>query len=109
MIVVAVALHWLAAGFADGVSQCFGGLFFRRCHSCHMKNLFPHDRAVQIIHSIAQRHLSKRKSSAHPIGREMIEVIEIDPADREIAQLIKAVACGIWERAVSLPARRQKG
>ena len=49
-----------------------------------------HDRAVQIIHPVGKGDLGKRQSHAHPIGGEMLNVIEIDAADREIAELFES-------------------
>ena len=68
-----------------------------------------HDGAVQIIHSIAERDLRERQPHADPVGGEMIEVIEIDAADGEVAQLIEGGgACDVGQGPCSRPARRQK-
>ena len=88
MPVIAVPLHRFAAGFADDVLERRDRLFLRRLRAGHVKDFFFHDRAVQIVHAVAERDLGQRQSHRNPIGGEVIEVIEINAADREVAKLL---------------------
>ena len=91
MPIIAVALHRLATGFADGVFERGHGLLLRRRCSGHVKDLFLHNRAMQIVHAVAERDLRERQSKADPVGSKMIDVIQINAAHREIAKLLE---CG---------------
>src|SRR6266699_3654740 len=50
---------------------------------------FLDDRAVQIVHAVTEGNLCERQPHAHPISREMVDVIEINAADGQIAELLK--------------------
>src|SRR4030095_5485855 len=110
MIVEAVALHRFPARGAYRMAQRFDSLLFRSCDTRHVENFFPHDRAMQIIHAVGKGDLGKRQSHAHPIGGEMLNVIEIDAADREVAELFES-GCP-WDvgegRALWLEGERNK-
>src|SRR5207244_7045251 len=98
MVIITVALNRLAVSFADDMTQLLGGLFFGGLRASHVEYFFAHDRAVQIVHPITERNLRERHSHAHPISGEVIDVIEVNPAHREIAQLIeRARACDVRE------------
>ena len=49
------------------------GLLLRRGRAGHVENLFLQDRAVEIVHAVAQRDLGERQADAHPVGGEMID------------------------------------
>jgi len=88
MPVIAVALDRIATGFRESrvrVSRPFAPAAFSR-RPCERS--FFHDGAVQIVHAVAQRNLRKRQPHRNPVGREMIEVIEINAADRQVAKLL---------------------
>src|SRR5256885_13973650 len=89
MIVVTVALARLAARFAIRVPESSDGLLLWSGCSRHVENFFLHDRAVKIIHAVTERDLSKRQPHANPISGEMFDVVEIDAANGEGAELIK--------------------
>ena len=89
MAVMAISLHRLPAGFANSVLERGDGLLLRGSCAGHVEDFFLHDRAVQIVHAVAERDLRKRQSKADPVGGEVIDVIEIDAAHREIAQLLE--------------------
>src|SRR5205807_3503824 len=82
-----VALDWNASGFADGVFESSDRLLLRRGRAGHVKNFLFDNRPVQIIRAITERNLRQRQTCADPVGGEMIDVIQVDPAEREIAQL----------------------
>ena len=82
-----VALNRNASRFTNGVLQCCDRLLLWSCRAGHVKDFFLHDRAVQIVDAVTQRDLSQWQAGAHPIGREVIDIIEINPANREIPQL----------------------
>src|SRR6266446_2589818 len=87
--VVAVALNWLAASLTNDALESLNRLHLRGGRAGHVENFFFQDGAVQIVHAVTERDLCKRKSHAHPISSKMIDVIEIDAADSEIAKLLK--------------------
>ena len=109
MIVIAVALHRLAARLANGMTQRLRGLLFRSRRARHVEDLFSHDRAVQIVHAVAQSDLGKGKAHADPISGEMVEVIEINAADREIAQLIESGGPRKMREDRALPGSKANG
>lgn len=85
---MAVALDGLAAGFADDMFKRGGGLFLWRCGAGHVEDFLFHDRAVQVVDAVAERDLRERQTHADPVGGEMIDVVEVNAADREIAKLL---------------------
>ena len=89
MTIKAIALDRIAASFADGVFERRHGLLLWRCSSCHMENFFLQNCAVQIIHAVAERDLRQRQTKADPVSRQMVDVIQINAADGEIAKLLK--------------------
>src|SRR6266705_2115686 len=91
MAIVAVALDRFTASFADGVFERRHALLLGSSCPGHVKDLFLQNRAVQIIHAVAERDLRQRQTKADPIRGEMVDAIEIDAAHGEIAQLFE---CG---------------
>ena len=89
MTVMAVALDRLAASFANGVFQRRDRLLLGRRCTGHVEDFFLQNRAVEIVHAVAQRDLRERQSEADPVGSQVVDVIEINPAHREIAKLLK--------------------
>src|ERR1700730_4472927 len=89
MPVVTVALDRLATGFANGVFQCCYGLLLRRGRAGHVENFFLQNCAVQIVHAVTERNLCERESQAYPIGSQVVDVVQVNSADREIAKLVK--------------------
>ena len=89
MPVMTVALDRLAASFANGVFKRGDSLLLRRGGAGHGENFFLQYCSVEIVHTIAQRDLRERQSEADPIRRQMVDVVEVDAAHREIAQLLK--------------------
>src|SRR4051812_29293025 len=53
VIVITVPLHRLTSSLADRVTQGLSSLLFRSRHSRHVEDLFAHDRAVQVIDTVA--------------------------------------------------------
>src|SRR6476659_3257779 len=88
MPVMTVALDRLAASFANGVFKRGDSLLLRRGGAGHVENFFLEDRTVEIVHAVTQRDLCERQSKADPIRRQMVDVIEVNTAHREIAQLL---------------------
>ena len=91
MAIVTVALDRLAISLADGVFECRHTLLLRSSRPGHVKDLFLQNCAVQIIHAIAERYLRQGQTKADPVSGEMVDVIEINAAHCEIAELLK---CG---------------
>src|SRR4051812_30248402 len=42
---------------------------------------------MQIVNTVAQRNLGERQTHTDPIGGQMVDVIQINPAYREVTQL----------------------
>jgi hypothetical protein len=91
MPVMTIALDRLAASFANGVFKRGDSLLLRRGSAGHVKDFFLKDCSVEIVHAVAQRDLRERQSEADPIRRQMVDVVEVNTADREIAELLE---CG---------------
>src|SRR6476659_776996 len=91
MPVMTVALHRLATSFADGVFKRSDCLLLRGGGASHVENLFLQDCSMEIVHTVAQRDLRERQSEADPLRRQVVDVVEVNTAHREIAQLLK---CG---------------
>ena len=91
MPVMTVALDRLAASFADGVFKRGDSLLLRRGGAGHVENFFLQDCSVEIVHAVTQRDLRERQSQADPIRRQVVDVVQVNTAHREIAQLLK---CG---------------
>src|ERR1700720_3045289 len=90
MTIVTVALDGLAASLANYSLECGHSLLLRRSRTGHVEDLFFHNRAVQIVHSVAERDLGERQPHAHPIGSEMVNVIEVNAAYGEVAKLFNS-------------------
>src|ERR1700731_541175 len=88
MPVIAVALDRNASGLANGMLQRGDALLLWCGRPGHVENFFFHDRPVQIVHTITERNLRQRQTQANPISSQMIDVIEINAADGEIAKLL---------------------
>src|SRR5215471_19681072 len=89
MAIETIALHWLPAGFPDGVFKRRYSLLLRSSCARHVENFFLQNCAVQIIHAVAKRDLRETQAQADPVGGEMLNVIEINTAHRKIAKLLK--------------------
>ncbi len=85
MPVMTVALDRLAASFANGVFKRGDSLLLRRGGASHVENFFLQNCSMEIVHTIAQRDLRKRQSKADPIRRQVVDVVEVNTAHREIA------------------------
>ena len=82
MPVMTVALHRLAASFANGVFKRGYSLLLWRGGAGHVENLFLQNRSVKIVHAVAQRELRERQSEADPIRRQVVDVVEVNTAHR---------------------------
>src|SRR5215211_3350679 len=103
MPVMAIALDRLPASFANGVFKRRNSLLLRCGGAGHVENFFLEDCSMEIVHTIAQRNLCERQSEAHPICRQVVDVIEVNTAHREIAQLLKCGgALGVGKYSVRL-------
>ena len=87
MSIMTVALDRFAAGFADGVLKRCDGLLLRGRRTGHVENFFFQNCAVQIVDSVTERDLRQWQADAHPIGGDVVDIIEIDTANGEIAKL----------------------
>src|SRR5437899_13100498 len=89
MPVKAIALNGFAPSFPDCMFERCDSLLLRSGRTRHVENSFLNDGAVQVVHTVTERNLSQRQSHAYPISGEMVDVIEINAADRQIAELLK--------------------
>ncbi len=87
MTIITVALNGNSAGLANGMLECGDGLLLRRGRAGHVEDFFLHDCAVQVVGAVTEGNLRERQASAHPVGSEMIDVIEKNAAHCEVAQL----------------------
>ncbi len=88
MPVITVALDRNPSSLANGVLQRSDALLLRRGRASHVENLFFHDCPVQIVYPVTERHLRQRQTQAYPISSQMVDVIEINPANGQIAKLL---------------------
>src|SRR5438093_8802668 len=91
MPIMTVALDRLATSFADRVFQRCYGLLLRRGCAGHVENFFLQNCAVQIVHAVTERDLCQWESQAYPIGSQVVDIVQVNSADCEIAKLVK---CG---------------
>ena len=89
MPVKAIALNGFTSSLPDCMFERCDGLLLRSGGTCHMENFFLDDGAVQIVHTVTEGNLREGQPHAHPISCEMVDVIEINAADRQIAKLLK--------------------
>ena len=89
MAVKAVALNRFTPGFPDCMFEGRDGLLLWSRRSRHVENFFLDDGAVQIVHTVTERDLGERQPHAHPVSCEMVDVIQVNAADGEIAKLLK--------------------
>src|SRR6266568_7827514 len=89
MPVKAIALNGFATSLPDCMFERCDGLLLGSSRTRHVENFFLDDGAVQIVHTVTERNLRERQPHAHPIRREMVDVIEINAADGQIAELLK--------------------
>src|SRR5260370_12032606 len=88
MLVITVALDRNSLSLANGMFERSDALLLRRSCSGHVENFLFHDCAVQIVHAVTKRHLCQGQTQADPISGQMIDVIELNSADIEDAQLL---------------------
>ena len=88
MAIIAVSLDRFSASFPDRVFKGRRRLLLWSSRTRHVKNLFLQDGAVQIVDPVAERDLCERQTHAHPIRGKVINIIQVNPADREIAKLL---------------------
>src|SRR4029450_6492175 len=89
MPIMTVTLHRLAACFPNGMFRSGYGLLLRSRCDGHVEDFLFQNCAMQIVHAVAERHLRERQSKADPISGQMIDIIQINAAHREIAKLLK--------------------
>ena len=89
MPVKAIALNGFTPSLPDCMFERCDGLLLRSGRTRHMENFFFDDGAVQIIHTVTEGNLRERQPHAHPISGEMVDVIEINTTDGQIAELLK--------------------
>src|SRR5947207_155103 len=87
--IMTVALDRLATGLPDGVLKCRNSLLLRSGCARHVEDFFLQNRAVQIVHTVAERDLRERQSQADPVSGKVIDIIQINAAHRQIAKLFK--------------------
>ena len=84
-----VTLHRFATRFADCMFESSHGLLLRSGCPRHVEDFFFQNRAVQIVHAIAECHLCKWQSKTNPVCRQVIYIIQINAAHSEIAKLLE--------------------
>ena len=89
MPVKAVALDRFTPSFADCMFEGRDCLLLRSGRTRHVENFFLDDGAVQVVHAVTERDLSKRQPHAHPVSGQMVDVVQVNAADGKIAKLFK--------------------
>src|SRR3982750_2233520 len=89
MTIITVTLDRFAARFPNGMFESRYGLLLRSSCAGHVEDFFFQNCAVQIVHTIAERYLGERQPKADPISGQMIDIVQVNTAHREIAQLLK--------------------
>ena len=93
MPVKAVALDRFTPSFPDCMFEGCDGLLLRSRRTRHVEDFLLDDGAVQIVYAVTERNLSQRQSHAHPISGEMLDVVQVNAANRQIAKLLKRRSC----------------
>ena len=73
-----------------------------------MEDVFLDDGPVQVVCAVAQRHLRQLHAQAHPVGRDVIEVVEVDAAHSDGAQRVEARGWRLHRDVVVLRLIRQR-
>ena len=89
MPIKAIALNGFTPSFPDCMFERCDGLLLRSGRTRHVENFFLNDGAVQVVHTVTERNLRQRQPHTHPISGEVVDVIEINATDRQIAELLK--------------------
>ena len=89
MPVKAIALNRFTPSFPDCMFERCNGLLLRSGRTRHVEDFFLNNGAVQIVHTVTERNLRKRQPHTYPISGEVVDVIEINAAYRQIAELLK--------------------
>ena len=89
MPVKAIALNGFTPSFPDRMFERCNGLLLRSGRTRHVENFFLNDGAMQVVHAVTERNLRQWQPHAHPISGEMVDVIEINTTDGQIAELLK--------------------
>ena len=89
MPIKAIALNGFSPGFPDCMFEPCDGLLLRSGCTRHVENFFLNDGAVQVVHTVTEGDLCQRQPHTHPISGEVVDVIEINATDRQIAELLK--------------------
>src|SRR5262249_11846300 len=89
MPIMTIALDRLAASFADRVFERGDTLLLRRRGTGHMEDFLLQDCAVKIVHTLAQGAWREGQSRANPISRKVVDIVEENPANPEVTQLLK--------------------
>src|SRR6266511_2247396 len=110
MTVKAVALDRLAASFPNGMFERGHALLLGSCCPCHMENFFFQNCAVQIIDAVAEGDLCQRQAKTDPVSRQMVDIIQVNAANGEVAKLLKrGDAFDVGEnRSLRLEGKRHK-
>ena len=89
MPVKAIALNGFPPSFPDCMFERCDGLLLRSGRTRHVENFFLNDGAAQVVHTVTEGDLCQRQPHTHPISGEVVDVIEINATDRQIAELLK--------------------
>ena len=81
-----VALHRLAARLADQPLDVLDRQHLRRGGAGIMVDEFVADRAVDVISAVGERRLGRADAEHDPVGLDVVEVVEHEPADRHRPQ-----------------------
>src|SRR2546427_6278075 len=86
--IMTIPLRGFTPSFADRMFERRCSLLLRSGSAGHVENFFLQDGAMQVIYTITKGNLRKRQTHADPIGSEMIDVVQVNTANGEVAKLL---------------------
>jgi len=82
MPIKTVPLDRFTASSPDCMFKGGDGLLLRGRRTRHVENFFLDNGTVQIVHPVTELDLSERQSHAHPISGKMLDVVQVNAANR---------------------------
>src|SRR5689334_13828911 len=99
-VIERIALDWNATGASNQREQVVEGESLRGVRARFVIDLLAHDSSLEIVHSPGERDLREKRRDHDPVRLHMVEVIEEESADGDVAQVVEAC------RRRALPAER---
>src|SRR3954462_990863 len=91
-VVERITLRWSLSGGSYQVEDLVETQALSSVGSCLVIDLLAHDRAFEVVHAERQRCLREERRDHDPVRLDVVEVVEKESPDGEIAQIVKT--CG---------------